>query len=74
MLDGIEQHLTKTGCHVISLGGRQVRHFLEKLDQPVGRVLIATGDDADPFRRGRDEFDAIIPEGLRCGTAHDLGE
>src|SRR5215472_4323309 len=74
VLDGIEQHLTKSDGDIISFGSRQIRHFLEKLDQPVGRILIATSDDADPFGRCREEFDAIIPEGLRRGTTHDLGE
>src|SRR6267378_5899105 len=65
MFDGIEQHLTEGGCDVVSFGVRKIRHLVEELHQSISCFEIAAGNDAHPFRCGRDKFDAIIPRGFR---------
>jgi hypothetical protein len=71
MLDGVQEHFTKGNSNCVFLAGREIRHLVNELEQPVGRAEIAASEQANPFRGGREDFNSFILNGTRrCRAQH----
>ena len=48
MLNGIEQHLPERQANLLLFCLRQIRHFVDKLNQAICRSLVAAGSQDNP--------------------------
>ena len=74
MSNRIQQHFPECQADLLLFLLRQIRHFVDKLNQAICRSKVATGGQDNPGWRRGNQFNALVPDRSFRSQPQHLGK